>query len=87
MPQWLAAGPLETAPAKSVALGTDAVQDRPGRPANIVRSAAGDSAVAIVSEQEKESLLSPDGFYRVQLEAARKAGAKTGLIYFCRSRT
>ncbi|MGA3283668.1 MAG: hypothetical protein ABSD57_04320 [Verrucomicrobiota bacterium] len=45
---------------------------------------AGDGAVAIVSEQEKESLLSPDGFYHVQLEAARKAGAKTGLIYFGR---
>ena len=40
----------------------------------------GDCAVAIVSEREKESLLSPDGFYRIQLEAARKAGAKTGLI-------
>jgi N-acetylmuramic acid 6-phosphate etherase len=47
---------------------------------------AGDSAVAIVSEHEKESLLSPDGFFRVQLEAVQKTGAKTGLIYFCRSR-
>ena len=46
---------------------------------------AGDGAVAIVSEQERESLLSTDGFYRVQLEAARKAGAKTGLICFCGS--
>jgi N-acetylmuramic acid 6-phosphate etherase len=46
---------------------------------------ADDSAVAIVSEQEKESLLSPDGFYPVQLEAARTAGAKTGLICFCGS--
>jgi N-acetylmuramic acid 6-phosphate etherase len=43
---------------------------------------AGDSAVAIVSEREKESLLSPSGFYHVQLEAAQKAGGKTGLIYF-----
>jgi hypothetical protein len=47
---------------------------------------AGDRAVAIVSEREKELLLSPDGFYHVQLEAARKAGAKTGLIYFGSSR-
>jgi len=47
---------------------------------------AGDSAVGIVSEQEKKSLLSLDGFYYVQLEAARKAGAKTSLIYFCSSR-
>ena len=44
----------------------------------------GDSAVAVVSEREKESLLSADGFYHVQLEAARKTGAKTGLIYFGR---
>ncbi len=42
----------------------------------------GDCAVAVVSEREKESLLSADGFYHIQLEAARKAGAKTGLIYF-----
>jgi N-acetylmuramic acid 6-phosphate etherase len=44
---------------------------------------AGDSAVAIVSEREKESLLSPDGFYHAQLETARRAGAKTSVIYFC----
>jgi len=42
----------------------------------------GDSAVAILSEAEKESLLKPDGFYRTQLEAAQKAGAKTGIIFF-----
>ena len=41
----------------------------------------GDSAVAIISESEKSALLSPQGFYRFQLEAARKAGAKTGLIF------
>ena len=45
----------------------------------------GDSVVAIVSDLEKESLLSPDGFYRVQLEAAWEAGAKAGLICFCSS--
>ena len=44
----------------------------------------GDSAVGIVSETEKASLLSADGFHRRQLEAARKAGAQIGLIYFGR---
>jgi N-acetylmuramic acid 6-phosphate etherase len=57
-------------------IGLDGLKYRPPGP--------GDGAVAIVSELEKESLLSTDGFYRVQLEAARKAGAKTGLIYFGR---
>ena len=40
----------------------------------------GDSAVGIVSEAEKESLLGPAGFHRLQLEAAQKAGAKIGII-------
>jgi N-acetylmuramic acid 6-phosphate etherase len=44
----------------------------------------GDRAVGIISEHEKESLLSPTGFHRVQLEAAKKAGAKIGLIFFGR---
>ncbi len=42
----------------------------------------GDSAVGIISESEKASLLSPTGFHRVQLEAAHKAGAQIGLIFF-----
>jgi N-acetylmuramic acid 6-phosphate etherase len=46
----------------------------------------GDCAVAVLSEREKDLLLQPDGFFRVQLEAAQKAGAKIGAIYFCRSR-
>jgi N-acetylmuramic acid 6-phosphate (MurNAc-6-P) etherase len=33
-----------------------------------------------VSETEKASLLSPDGFHRRQLEAAQKAGVQTGVI-------
>ncbi len=41
----------------------------------------GDCAVGVVSESEKQSLLLPGGFHRIQLEAARKNGAKTGLIY------
>ncbi len=44
----------------------------------------GDCAVGIVSEEEKASLLTPAGFHRTQLEAARKAGAKIGVIYFGR---
>jgi N-acetylmuramic acid 6-phosphate etherase len=43
--------------------------------------AHGDSAIGIISEDEKESLLSPKGFFRVQLESARKAGATIGLIF------
>jgi N-acetylmuramic acid 6-phosphate etherase len=41
----------------------------------------GDSAIGIVSDQEKDSLLSPSGFHRQQLEAARAAGAAIGLIF------
>jgi len=41
----------------------------------------GDSTVGIVSETEKASLLSPEGFHRRQLEAAQKAGVQTGVIY------
>jgi N-acetylmuramic acid 6-phosphate etherase len=46
------------------------------------RLGQGDCAVAVVSEAEKASLLSPEGFHRTQLEAARQAGAQTGLVYF-----
>ena len=42
---------------------------------------SGDSAVGIVSETEKASLLSPDGFHRRQLEAAQNAGAQIGVIF------
>ena len=59
-------------------IGLDGMKHRP--------LGAGDSTVAIVSEREKESLFSPDGFYRTRLEAARTVGAKTGVVYFCRSR-
>ena len=41
----------------------------------------GDSAVALVRQDELDSLLSSTGFYRQQFEAAREAGAKTGLIF------
>jgi N-acetylmuramic acid 6-phosphate (MurNAc-6-P) etherase len=36
---------------------------------------------------EKDSLLSPDGFYHVQLEAARQAGAEIGLVFFGRQKS
>jgi N-acetylmuramic acid 6-phosphate etherase len=42
---------------------------------------AGDCVTGILAEQEKQSLTSAGGFHRVQLEAARKAGARLGLIY------
>ena len=54
-------------------IGQDGIQNRP--------VGVGDSAVALVMEAEKDSLLAADGFHRTQLEAARKAGAKTGLIF------
>jgi N-acetylmuramic acid 6-phosphate etherase len=54
-------------------IGLDGIKNRPLGP--------GDSAVALVVEAEKESLLAEDGFFRTQLDAARKAGAKTGLIF------
>jgi N-acetylmuramic acid 6-phosphate etherase len=57
-------------------IGLDGLKYRPLGP--------GDSAVGIVSEEEKSSLLSPDGFHRRHLEAAKKAGAKIGLIFFGR---
>jgi N-acetylmuramic acid 6-phosphate etherase len=41
-----------------------------------------DCAVGILSEREKQSLLSPDGFHRRQLEAAVKAGARIGVVYY-----
>jgi len=44
------------------------------------RLGAGDSAVAIVGDTETASLLSPGGFHRAQLDDARKAGGRTGLI-------
>ncbi|HLP76691.1 MAG TPA: hypothetical protein VK327_07180 [Candidatus Paceibacterota bacterium] len=48
------------------------------------KTGSGDSAIGIVSETEKDSLLSAGGFHRARLEAARKAGAAVGLIYFGR---
>jgi N-acetylmuramic acid 6-phosphate etherase len=54
-------------------IGLDGIKNRPLGP--------GDSAVALVVEAEKDSLLAPDGFHRAQLEAAVKACAKMGLIY------
>jgi N-acetylmuramic acid 6-phosphate etherase len=55
-------------------VGLDGLKYRPLGP--------GDCAVGIVSEREKASLLSANGFHRAQLESARRAGARLGLIYF-----
>lgn len=54
-------------------IGLDGLPNRP--------LGAGDSAVGLIVEAERQSLLDARGFHRVQLEAAVKAGAKTGLIY------
>jgi hypothetical protein len=54
-------------------IGLDGINNRP--------LDAGDCAVALVRQDEMESLLSPNGFFRQQLDAARAAGAKTGLIF------
>ena len=44
-----------------------------------------DCAIGVISESEKNLLLSSGGFFLTQLSAAQKAGAKTGLIYFGQS--
>lgn len=53
-------------------IGLDGLQYR--------RLGKGDAAVGVLCESEKPSLLSHDGFHRLQLDAARGAGARTGLI-------
>jgi N-acetylmuramic acid 6-phosphate etherase len=55
-------------------IGQDGIANRP--------LGKGDSAVGLVVEAEKDAILSPNGFQRQQLEMAKKAGAKTGLIFF-----
>jgi len=57
-------------------IGLDGLADRPLGP--------GDCAVGLVVEAEKDSLLRPDGFHRLQLDAARRAGASIGLIFLGR---
>ena len=46
----------------------------------------GDAAVAVMSTYGKAEMLSPGGFFRLQLAAARRAGAKTGFIFFGRDK-
>jgi N-acetylmuramic acid 6-phosphate etherase len=57
-------------------VGLDGLQYRPVGP--------GDSAVTLLADDEMDLLISAQGFFRTQLEAARNAGANTGLIYFGR---
>lgn len=57
-------------------LGRDGLRYRPLR--------AGDCAVGVLSETERDSLLSPGGFHRVHLDAAQAAGARTGLVFLGR---
>jgi len=44
----------------------------------------GDAATAILTEEEKEALFTPDGFYRVRLEQADASGAATAVLFFGR---
>jgi N-acetylmuramic acid 6-phosphate etherase len=64
---------ISTAELMRFKVGLDGLKHRP--------LGKGDSAVGIVSETEKASLLSPDGFHRRQVEAAQNAGAQIGLIF------
>jgi N-acetylmuramic acid 6-phosphate etherase len=64
---------ISTAELMRFKVGLDGLQYRP--------LGKGDSAVGIVSETEKSSLLSPEGFHRRQLEAAQKAGAQIGVVF------
>ena len=42
----------------------------------------GDGAIAVMSTYGKVEMLSSGGFFRLQLEAARRVGAKTGFVFF-----
>ena len=42
----------------------------------------GDCGVAVVAERASRSLVSPSGFYHIQLDTVHRAGGQTGLIYF-----
>jgi len=64
---------ISTAELMRFKVGLDGLKYRP--------FSKGHSAVGIVSETERDSLLSPKGFVRKQLEAAQRAGACTGVIY------
>ncbi len=64
---------ISTAELMRFKVGMDGLRHRP--------LGQGDSAVGIVSETEKASLLSPEGFHRQHLEAAHKAGARVGMIF------
>jgi len=54
-------------------IGTDGLAHRP--------VLAGDLAVCVIDEREIDSLLSPEGFFHKQIEAADRAGAHTALIF------
>jgi N-acetylmuramic acid 6-phosphate etherase len=42
----------------------------------------GDGAIAVMATYSKVEMLSAGGFFRLQLDAARRAGAKTGFVFF-----
>jgi len=57
-------------------IGLDGLESRPIEP--------GDAVVCIISEAEKDSLISPDGFYRTQIEAANAHSALAALVFLGR---
>lgn len=57
-------------------IGLDGLQNRPIEP--------GDAVVCVISESEKASLTSPDGFHRRQIEAADASGAFPVLVFLGR---
>jgi N-acetylmuramic acid 6-phosphate etherase len=71
---WEAARKISRRELMRFRVGLDGLPNRPLGP--------GDSAVAIAAEEERDWLLSPNGFYRAHLEAARQAGAGVGLVFF-----
>lgn len=65
---------ISTAELMKFRVGLDGLQHRP--------LGMGDSAVAILNEEEKDSLLREDGFYRARIEAAHNTRARTGVVFF-----
>ena len=57
-------------------IGWNDIQSRPPGP--------GDGAVVFTSPHGKGEMLAPGGFFRLQLEKARGAGAKTGFVFLGR---
>jgi N-acetylmuramic acid 6-phosphate etherase len=51
-----------------------------GLPSRVLKK--GDCAIGVMSESETDALFLPNSFFSAQLDAAKKAGAETGVILF-----